>query len=112
MEVWDDDSGHIVGASHDFVDKYTSTLDNGRIIYPDVKSSKEKTEKLCGKRSCMIVTITLYCGPNLVPRVFRLPTRGSGRRLPLVGRRKTLGTRLLWSKLFGARLPLLLCVTQ
>lgn len=68
VEVWDDDSGHIVGASHDFVDKYTSTLDNGRIIYPDVKSSKEKSEKLCGKRSCMIVTITLYCGPNfLVP---------------------------------------------
>ena len=32
---------------------------------------------------------------NLVPRVFRLPTRGSGvRPLPLVGRRKTLGTRL------------------
>ena len=68
VEVWDDASGHIVGASHDFIDKYTSTLDNGRIIYPDVKSSKEKTEKLCGKRSCMIVTITLYCGPNfLVP---------------------------------------------
>ena len=40
VEVWDDDSGHIVGASHDFIDKYTSTLDNGRIIYPDVKSSK------------------------------------------------------------------------
>ena len=68
VEVWDDDSGHIVGASHDFVDKYTLTLDKGRVMYPDVKPSKEKTEKLCGKRSCMIVTVTLYCGPNfLVP---------------------------------------------
>ena len=44
------------------------------------------------------------CFFNLVPRVFRLPTRGSGRRnlflrpLSLVGRRKTLGTRLPWFK--------------
>ena len=30
-------------------------------------------------------------GISFVPRIFRLPTRGSGRPLPLVGRRKTLG---------------------
>ena len=35
---------------------------------------------------------------NLVPRVFRLPTRGSGRPILLVGRRKTLGTRLEWDR--------------
>ena len=46
------------------------------------------------------IVLVVYHAFNLVPRVFRLPTRGSGRRvvflrpLPLVGRRKTLGTRL------------------
>ena len=45
---------------------------------------------------CLIDAINEDCG-NLVPRVFRLPTRESGRPLPLVGSRKTLGTRLrLW----------------
>ena len=37
-------------------------------------------------------------GISLVPRIFRLPTRGSGRPLPLVGRRKTPGTRLEWDR--------------
>ena len=62
VEVWDDDGGHIVGALHDFVDKYTLTLSPGRSAYPDSKSSNEQTKKLCGKGSCMTVTVTLYCG--------------------------------------------------
>ena len=68
MEVWDDDGGHIVGALHDFVDKYTLTLNQLQSVYPDAKSSIDRTKNLCGKRSCMTLAVTLYCGPNyLVP---------------------------------------------
>ena len=68
IEVWDDDSGQIAGSLHDFVDKYTLTLSQLRSADPDLQSATQQTKKLCGKRSCMTVTVTLYCGPNyLVP---------------------------------------------
>ena len=66
VEVWDDDGGQIVGALHDYVDKYTLTI--ARDAYPDAKSAMQETKKLCGARSCMTVTVTLHCGDNyLVP---------------------------------------------
>ena len=68
VEVWDDDGSQIVGKLHDFVDKYTLTLNKLQSAYPDPQSSIEQMKKLCGKTSCMTVTVTLYCGPNyLVP---------------------------------------------
>lgn len=66
VEVWDDDGGQIVGALHDYVDKYTFTIT--RDADPDVKSVMQETKKLCGTRSCMTVIVTLHCGSNyLVP---------------------------------------------
>ena len=68
VEVWDDDGCHIIGALHDFVDKYTLTLNQLQSVYPDAKSSIDGTEKLCGKRLCMTIGVTLYYGPHyLVP---------------------------------------------
>ena len=67
VEVWDDDDGHIVGALHDFVDKYTLPLNKARNVIR-IQSSIETTQKLCGKRSCLTVNVTLYCRPKyLVP---------------------------------------------
>ena len=76
VEVWDDDDGHIVGALHDFVDKYTLPLNKARYVYPDSVFYRNNTETMWQK---------------IVPDRKR--------------------HAILWTKVFGTRLPCL-CVTQ